>query len=128
MSNSTEVPLLESIRLLWLNILSHGGHKSDSFITPGNSTPEDGDVSSPEFDLKSKISPTGDILSQLVNGQVSLRNRYIELGMVNGGDDGIWEWHLDLGFVCRVAFAPEVVWKTWVRNINEDSSSSIVLM
>lgn len=112
-----EVPFVETTCLLWFSILEHGGGRAES------NTWHEGKVDrilKKHVDSLSKPqSWFDDALSQIVARQTSLRHHQIALKKATEGEDELWEWHLDLGFVRQIAFAPEVVWSDWLLDMKQ---------
>lgn len=115
--NFEDISLVEAACLLWVDILEHGAHDNAMFMKSDQ-------VTRTSLDLHTRLASREisslwlkERFSQILPRQALFREHQMTLGTVYEGENSIWEWHVDLGFVHQVAFAPEDIWTEWVANI-----------
>lgn len=82
---------------LWVDLLEHG--EFDRFKLYYWSDSEIRTTHDLQIALATQKQWAAEIFSQILPRQGLLREYHKSLGMESEGDNSVWEWHLDLGFV-----------------------------
>lgn len=112
-------PFMETTCFLWADMLEHGAFSS-TFDRQGDPTNIASELTYYLFSNPHAALRFRDMISEIIPRQISLRKQRMALNIPDREEDGILEWHLDLGFVPHVAFETEDVWDVWLTGIRAD--------